>query len=335
MSSFKRKIYIHAGLPKTGTSTFQERLFPLSRYFFLGKENKPIAAMIKSQDPYLFVKSLCIRDMALSARRQKVKKFVEADLNVDALRFRDVLMARIGSSKEVIISDEGFTLQPLKYHYFTYLVPLAKGVKGSLSIEDCFRIGRRLAVRLSSSADPIRSRLICVTSLADVVQKCLEAFDAELGKVFVVDRDFGSWFVSFYLQCFHGALKSKRPPKEKFYGVKSLMILAGFIWSWDKYLQTIGLPGYATASGFCESVDNKFGVGASVSAKYSSSPELYAHSLVQPLSEFGLERKDVLSIITSSRVNDSANKLRPNEGIEEILSCKKELVRLINEMCVA
>ena len=328
----KRKLYIHVGLPKTGTSTLQERVFPRSRYLFLGKENIGFSLMKKNNDPYLFVKFL-IASGRMEGKHfpSNPKEFRKMRLHPQDLMMYKKCISKIALSRQVVISDEGFTLQPLKNDFYKFIGRAVARIQLPGSFEEQFMAGVHMAEKIIHLQESGKVNFLPFFGIADVLQRCLDAFDAELGKVLIVDRDYGSWFVSFFLQCFRGSNKGKQLTSD-FFDIANLMKSAGLVWRWDRYLMSIGVPGYALADNFSAAISGHFGKNVLSSVRYSSDSLKYAHSLAPALVEFGVDAQDVEAQVVESRMNEADGIHQSSKSIDDILSCRGELAFAINSI---
>ena len=276
-----KKLYIHVGLPKTGTTFLQEIVFPDTSFYYLGK--KTGVSRDNIGDPFMSLKYLQNADPGVSFAELQKPRRVISHLNY----YHEITSGR----EELLVSDELFTANPLLPLMGSLLSNCSKFIEAINDPELCFRRGMAYAEQFVNPSDQnaldAKILLSSHNTISLKIKRFLDAFDAGLGGVLLVNRDFGSWFVSFFLT--YIKINSKYP--DAFKGdFSSLLVFAaaGFIFRWDFYMRDHNGSGFALASSFSSSIQREFGPSALTTVEYSSSASVFSDNLRKPLEGFGI-----------------------------------------------
>ena len=202
--------------------------------------------------------------------------------------------------------------------------------------EASFARGVSIAECLINSQDgdslKIKQQFMSGNLISLKIQRCLDSLGAELGSILLVNRDFGSWFTSFFLQfvkverCGLGFLKGMLSPD-------LLFAAAGFVVRWDCFLQDIGRPGLALSSSFARCIERDFGPGVLNVVQYSSCPSVFAENLKVILAGYGVNPASCDKV---RRIEIGKNVTHPGQfvfqGEADIFFSKSEFSRELNSL---
>lgn len=321
-----KKLYIHVGLPKTGTTFLQEVVFPDTSFYYLGKKSEVSKNDIS--DPFLSLKYLQNADPGVSFAEMKVPSVLTSHLNF----YREITSDR----EELLLSDEGFTMNPILVVMGSLLVNCSQFIEALDDPELCFRRGVSYAEFLIDSGDQsaleAKRVLSSQNTISLKIQRFLDAFDAELGGVLLIKRDFGSWFTSLFLQYIE--INGKYP--DSFTGdfTSSLVFAAaGFAFRWDYYMRDYNCSGFALGSSFSRSIQKEFGESALTTAEYSSSKSVFSENLKKPLERYGINGSSCEKI---HRMNLDKNITKPyisNKRLEhQVYDSRHQISRDLNAL---
>ena len=321
-----KKLYIHVGLPKTGTTFLQEVVFPDTSFYYLGKKSEVSKNDIS--DPFLSLKYLQNADPGVSFAEMKVPSVLTSHLNF----YREI----ISDQEELLLSDELITGNPLLSCMGPLLVNCTQWIANINDPELCFRRGISYAEYLIDSGDQsaleAKRFLSSQNTISLKIQRFLDAFDAELGGVLLIKRDFGSWFTSLFLQ--YIKINGKYP--DGFTGdFTSLLVFAaaGFAFRWDYYMRDHNCSGFALGSSFSRSIQKEFGESSLTTVEYSSSKSVFSENLKKPLERYGINGSSCEKI---NRLNLDKNITKPyisNKRLEhQVYDSRHQISRDLNAL---
>ena len=323
-----RKLYLHIGLPKTGTTFLQEVVFPETSFYYLGKNGDIRADASGNSDPYLFFKFL------LNSRDDA--RFADLLLNRRAKKYYDYYREIILYENNLLLSDEGFTGNSL-YRILPFIIHNCKRVVDhNQDLEACFRLGGDLAGSFIASDEDMvlqKKREIEATGNISIkIQKFLDALGAELGGILLVKRDFGSWFISFFLQY----IKIQRLENTSFKGGYSpslMFVVAGFAMRLDLFLKDSHQSSLALPSSFSYCIERHFGKDVLDIAEYSQSPSAFSENLKPVLTNYGIKASScdkVCDIGLGKNITKLAS--ANSEGENEIFRSRRQFSHELNRL---
>ena len=144
-----KKLHMHVGLPKTGTTFLQEVIFPETSFCYLGKKSDISRQGALNSDPFMFFKYLENENSAYSfaempVAKSKIQQLVE-HYNYYHEMIRDKQM--------LLISDEAFTGNPLNTFMKSILRWCNEAIRGASNHEASFARGVSLAECLINAQD--------------------------------------------------------------------------------------------------------------------------------------------------------------------------------------
>ena len=208
-----KKVYFHIGLAKTATSFLQRYIFPKSSFCYLGKYSISHSRHITKDAPWDYMKFLQLGEPGVASNilKDRQKNF---PIVLDKYsHYLDI----ISRHSTFLISDECLTASPLMHH-INWLHPfILERVKSSnKEWKNCFEAGVGLADSIWHGSDKqmanLRANLLQGDGSNPVtfrLTRIMEMFELSLGRILLVNRDIGSWFVSFFLQSAAGAKTRK------------------------------------------------------------------------------------------------------------------------------
>jgi len=276
------KLYVHAGLAKTGTTFLQDVVFPETSFCYLGK-NSEVSRKGFRNHPFALFKYLQHAEPGVPFSELKIPSQLIKHLEY----YRSIASER----DKLLISDELITANPLFAYMGSLLRNCSHLIENTNDPEECFHYGISHAEHLiySSGQNALSARreLSSRNTANQKIQRLLDAFGAELGGVLLVKRDFGSWFTSLFLQY----IKENDEYPDSFLGnfmPELVFAFAGFAFRWDFYMRDFNDSGFALASSFSASIQRKFGKNLVNIAEYSSSPLVFSENLKKPLESYGI-----------------------------------------------
>lgn len=282
-----KKLSIHVGLAKTGTTFLQEIVFPRTDFCYLGKTSVIHRKSCLDSDPFMFFKYLLNENSGLCFAKMPVAKEQVDQLVALYGYYRNMIRGR----QKLLISDESFTGNPLNLLMRFIVKRCLEGVSGIKSQEDCYERGYSLAEHLFCSRNEhsraFQERLLSSNTISLKIQRCLDALGAELGNVLLVDRDFGSWFPSYFLQ-FVKAERENLGYLQDVVCPELLFAVAGFVVCCDRFLMDRARPGFVFASSFANCIERDFGSDALDVVQYSSNPSCFYENLQPVFSNYGI-----------------------------------------------
>ena len=328
----KRNLFLHLGLAKTATTSLQKLVFSSSDYCYLGKFVSSDEHEVQRTDPYFFLKFLQNDQPGIPLRKMR--------LNHELILHMKVVLAAASGSQDLFISDEGFTIQPLLVHMDWLVRVLAKiqssrGIDAVLLPEESFADGVELAKFCSHSkhslADDYRRILFGPGSdpISFKIGRFLELFNAEPGRMLIVDRDFGSWFVSMFLQ-----FTKINDYKFTLSDCSSSIIfaLAGFALHWDYCLRERGKCGYVCSSSFVNTIESAYGEGLVDVLSYSSNPHIFSERVGAILPNYGLVHSASAALARAARANASFATQFDSSLAAEIFASRSQYQSKLNEL---
>lgn len=327
-----KKLHIHVGLPKTGTTFLQEVVFPETSFCYLGKNSDLSRRGALNCDPFMFFKYLENENSAFSFAEMRVAN----DKIEQLVRHYNYYHEMIRDKQMLLISDEAFTGNPLNTFMKNILRQCNQRIRGARNREASFARGVSLAEFLIDTQDneslKTKQQLLSGNLISLKIQRCLDSLGAELGSILLVDRDFGSWFTSFFLQFVKveryglGFLKGMLSPD-------LLFAAAGFVIRWDYFLKDIGRPGLALSSSFSRCIERDFGPGVLSIVQYSSCPSVFAENLKPILAGYGVNPASCDKV---RRIEIGKNVTHPGQfvfqGEADIFFLKSEFSRELNAL---
>ena len=321
-----KKLYLHVGLPKTGTTFLQEVVFPDTCFFYLGKNSEVLKNNIS--DPFVSLKYLQTADPGASFSDMKKPDAWIMHLNY----YRKITSGR----EELLLSDEAFTANPLLSIMGSLLVTCRQLVDSSNDAESCFHRGIFYAEYLIGSSNKnalkMKKFLSSQNSISLKIQRFLDAFEAELGGVLLIKRDFGSWFTSLFLQ--YIKINGEYPDAFKGDFTSTLLFAAaGFAFRWDYYMRNHNSSGFALASSFSSSIQREFGSSALITAEYSSSASVFSENLKKPLEGLGISSMTCEKICRSDLNKNVTKPYISNTRLEhQVFNSRYQISRDLNTL---
>ena len=326
-----KKLHIHIGLAKTGTTFLQDVVFPQTTFCYLGKALDIHKKSDLDVDPFMFFKYLLNSDNSGScfAKMPIAKDQIEQFTGLYGY-YRDMMR----EEQVLLLSDESFTANPLN-RFMRFIIKIcSKEVGDARGAEASYRIGFSLAEHFFGSSDGLslsfKEQLLSSNFISLKIQKCLDALDVELGSILLLDRDFGSWFVSYFLQF----LKVERESLGFLGGVISPDIVfasAGFAVYCDQFLKDRSGSGFVFASSFSDSIQRDFGSNVLNVVQYSSDSSVFWDNLQPVLSVYGVSSAICEKARQSkTRINATHLGQCSFQGEAEILRSRSLLSRRLN-----
>lgn len=321
-----KKLYIHVGLPKTGTTFLQEIVFPDTSFYYLGKKSDVLKNNLN--DPFVFLKHLQNAEPGVSFAEMKIPSMLANHLNY----YREITADR----EELLLSDEGFTASPLLMFMGTLLHNCSQFTQATDDPELCFRRGISCAEYLIDSGDQdaveAKRSLLSENAIPLKIQRFMDMFDAELGGVLLIKRDFGSWFVSYFLQYVKTSAKCPDVFKGNFTS-QLFFTLAGFVLRWDFYMQDCHGSGFALANSFSSCIQKEFGKSALTTVEYSSSPSVFSENLKKPLEGYGISSSSCEKIYRTDLDKNVTKKNSSNKRLEnQVYDSRHQISRDLNAL---
>ena len=321
-----KKLYVHVGLMKTGTTFLQEVVFPETSLCYLGKNSEVLRNDIG--DPFILFKYLQNENPGVPFSELKIPRQLVGYLN----HYREIT----AKHESLLISDELITGNPFLSFMGSVLKDCSKLISGMDDPEICFHRGISYAEHIFHSGDQnaldARRALSSQGTATQKIQRLLDALDAELGGVLLVKRDFGSWFTSFFLQ--YIKINSKYPDAfQGDFAPSLLFAAAGFAFRWDCYMRDLNGSGFALASSFSSSIQRGFGKRALTIAEYSSSSSVFSENLKVALAGYGIDSQACERV---NQINLDKNVTKPyasNDRLErQVFYSRDEISRDLNAL---
>ena len=321
-----KKLYIHVGLSKTGTTFLQEVIFPDTSFCYLGKHSDILKDNIS--DPFVYLKYLQNADPGVSFSELKVPSALKCHLN----HYREIA----SGAKNLLISDETLTAYPMLGFMGSLLNKCSQYIGSESDPELCFHRGISYAEYLINSCDQSALEAKNIFSgqntISLKIQRFLDAFDAELGGVLLIKRDFGSWFTSFFLQY----IKKNAIYPDSFKGNFTSPLVfaaAGFAFRWDFYMRDYNGSGFALASSFSSDIQRQFGKSALTTAEYSSSASVFSENLKKPLEAYGIRSPSREKIHRNLSDKNVTKRYKSNKRLEnQIYDFRHQISRDLNAL---
>ena len=323
------EVFFHVGLAKTATTSIQKYIFPRSSFCYLGKN----------------VSGGGEQELGLGDSWRYIKTIQNHDTTVDSIELREQLeeagfgayyrhyQGIIRNNKNILVSDEGFTINPLMHHinalhpFMSERLCVMEGGK-----RDYFEAGVELAASVwsGSTAAKVKLRNYLLRGshscpLPSRIQRFNEIFDISLGRILLVNRDVGSWFVSFFLQ----VAKTSKSNKVVF-GMPLLFLWAGFAAKWDNYLMDSYGFGYLQCKSFFKSLESAFGCGSIDVVDYNENRLIFAENISSILPMYGVDASEALQLVKREGLNVTSRKVKPSAAWAEILASREEFSCDIN-----
>ena len=293
-----KRLYVHVGLPKTGTTFLQDIVFPESTFCYLGKSREVLKNDISN--PFVLFKYL--------QNAQPGLPFSDLQIPCQLVDYLNHYREIISEEESLLISDELITGNPLLSCMGPLLANCTQLIANINDPEKCFHHGISHAEYLLYSSDQnalnARKALCGQNTATQKIQRLLDALGVELGGILLVKRDFGSWFTSFFLQY----IKTNSKYPDFFKGDFTLPLVfaaAGFAFRWDCYMRDFNDSGFALASSFSGSIRREFGECILTTAEYSSSPLSFSENLKPALESYGI----------NSQVCDRVNQVNLDKNV--------------------
>ena len=327
-----RKLHIHVGLAKTGTTFLQEVVFPRSAFCYLGKTSDIHRESRLDSDPFMFFKYLlnensgsCFAKMPVA--KDKIKQFSG---------LYSYYQNMIKEEQMLLMSDESFTVNPLN-RFMRFIVKRCAEVVGELEDQEaCYRNGFSLSEYLLGSRDQLsqsfKEQLIASNTISFKIQRCLDALGAELGGILLVNRDFGSWFASYFLQF----VKAERENLGHLEGTLSpqlLFTIAGCVVCCDRFLKDHDRSGFVFASSFASCIERNFGSEVLKVVSYSPSPSIFCENLRPVLQSYGI-KPSVLEKVCKLEMRKNETRVGPLifRGEAEIIRLRDKFSTILNNL---
>ena len=283
-----KKLHIHVGLAKTGTTFLQEVIFPRTAFCYLGKTSDIHRESCLDADPFMFFKYLLNENSGSCFSKMPVTRENFKQLSGHYKHYRNM----IREEQVLLISDESFTVNPLNL-FMRFIVKKCANVVGEVEGQEaCYRHGFSLFEHLLGSKDELsqafKEKLIASNTISFKIQRCLDALGAELGSVLLVDRDFGSWFPSYFLQFVKAERKNLGYLKDGI-SPELMFTIAGFVVCCDRFLKDHARPGFVFTSSFSSCIEKHFGSNILNIIPYSQSPSIFYENLQPVLNGYGIK----------------------------------------------
>lgn len=325
------KIFFHVGLGKTATSFLQKNIFPKSSFCYLGKKSNNWCYPLADEDPWNYIKQL--QNYRPGVCAADLKKL----LSRRGIALDDHFSKIFSENENILVSDEGFTMQPIMGHVrvlYPYMQDCSNS--SSLSWRNFFEEGISLADSIWNSKVPhftkLKTELLYCKgsdSLPFKLNRIMEMFDLSLGRVLLVDRDIGSWMVSFFLQVAFNC-ENKGLKKMKF-DLPLLFVWSGFAARWERYLHDAGRLGYLHGHSFASSVKRSFGAHNLDIVQYNQNPSVFAERLINVLPSFGVNSANAVIMESLQSINVTSKKTIASAEWSRVPSLREECSERINE----